>query len=29
MNVRTICLSILYDGESTGYEIRKLSVDGE
>src|SRR5690349_19977031 len=29
MNVRTICLSILYEGESTGYEIRKLSVEGE
>ncbi|MEO6012758.1 MAG: PadR family transcriptional regulator [Devosia sp.] len=29
MNVRTICLSILFDGESTGYEIRKLSVEGE
>ncbi len=29
MNVRTICLAILYEGESTGYEIRKLSVEGE
>ena len=29
MNVRTICLAILYDGESTGYEIRKLSTEGE
>ena len=29
MNVRTICLSILFDGEATGYEIRKLSVEGE
>jgi PadR family transcriptional regulator AphA len=29
MNVRTICLSILYEGDSTGYEIRKLSVEGE
>lgn len=29
MNVRTICLSILYEGESTGYEIRKLSIEGE
>ena len=29
MNVRTICLAILYGGESTGYEIRKLSVEGE
>lgn len=29
MNARTLCLSILYDGEATGYEIRKLSVEGE
>ncbi len=29
MNVRTICLAILYDEEATGYEIRKLSVEGE
>jgi PadR family transcriptional regulator, regulatory protein AphA len=29
MNVRTICLAILFDGEATGYEIRKLSVEGE
>ena len=29
MNVRSICLAILYDGEATGYEIRKLSVEGE
>src|SRR5690606_29410087 len=29
MNVRTICLAILYECESTGYEIRKLSVEGE
>lgn len=29
MNVRNICLAILYDCESTGYEIRKLSVEGE
>lgn len=29
MNVKTICLAILYDGEATGYEIRKLSVEGE
>lgn len=29
MNVRTICLAILYDDEATGYEIRKLSVEGE
>lgn len=29
MNVRTLCLSILYEGESTGYEIRQLCVEGE
>ena len=29
MNVRTVCLAILYDGDSTGYEIRKLSTEGE
>ncbi|HEV7276223.1 MAG TPA: PadR family transcriptional regulator [Devosiaceae bacterium] len=29
MNVRTICLAILYEGEATGYEIRKLSVEGD
>lgn len=29
MNVRTVCLAILFDGEATGYEIRKLSVEGE
>jgi PadR family transcriptional regulator AphA len=29
MNVRTLCLSILYDGDSTGYDIRKLCVEGE
>jgi len=29
MNVRTVCLAILYEGDSTGYEIRKLSVEGE
>jgi PadR family transcriptional regulator, regulatory protein AphA len=29
MNVKTICLAILFDGEATGYEIRKLSVEGE
>jgi PadR family transcriptional regulator AphA len=29
MNVRTICLAILYDGEASGYEIRKLSVEGD
>lgn len=29
MNVKTLCLAILYDGDATGYEIRKLSTDGE
>ena len=29
MNVRTLCLSILFDGEATGYEIRRLCVEGE
>ncbi len=29
MNVRTICLAVLFDGDSTGYEIRKLVVEGE
>lgn len=29
MNVRTVCLSILYEGNATGYEIRRLCVEGE
>lgn len=29
MNVRTLCLSILYEGEATGYEIRRLCIEGE
>lgn len=29
MNVRTLCLSILHDGDATGYEIRRMSVEGE
>src|SRR5690606_8879791 len=29
MNVRTICLAILHEGEASGYEIRKLLVEGE
>lgn len=29
MNVRTLCLSILYEGEATGYEIRRLCVEGD
>ena len=28
MNVRTLCLAILGCGDSTGYEIRKLSTEG-
>lgn len=29
MNVRTLCLAILYFGDATGYEIKKLSMDGK
>lgn len=29
MNVKTLCLSILYDGEATGYEIRRMCIEGE
>jgi len=29
MNVRTLCLAILNFGEATGYEIKKLSVEGK
>lgn len=29
MNVRTLCLSILYTQDASGYEIRKLSTEGE
>ena len=29
MNVRTICLAILSFGEASGYEIRKLSTEGD
>ena len=29
MNVRTLCLAILYLGDSTGYEIKKLSMEGK
>lgn len=29
MNVRTLCLSVLFEGEATGYEIRRMCVDGE
>lgn len=28
MNVRTLCLGILYFGEATGYEIRKTASEG-
>ena len=29
MNVATLCLAILHEGETTGYEIRKSSTEGE
>lgn len=29
MNIQTLCLSILYDKDATGYEIRQLSTKGE
>jgi len=29
MNVRTLCLSILFEEDATGYEIRRSSVEGE
>ena len=29
MNVRTICLAILTQGETTGYDIRKRSTEGD
>jgi PadR family transcriptional regulator AphA len=29
MNVRTLCLSILFECDATGYEIRRSSVEGE
>lgn len=29
MNARTLCLAILYFGDATGYEIRKLSTEGK
>lgn len=29
MNVRTLCLSILFEDEATGYEIRRRCVEGE
>ena len=29
MNVRTLCLSVLYEGEATGYDIRRKCAEGE
>ncbi len=29
MNVRTLCLAILNFGDATGYEIKKLSIEGK
>ena len=29
MNVKTLCLAILHKHETTGYEIRKMSTEGE
>ncbi len=29
MNVATLCLAILHEGETTGYEIRKSSTEGD
>lgn len=29
MNVKTLCLAILYDNDVTGYDIRKMSTEGE
>jgi PadR family transcriptional regulator, regulatory protein AphA len=29
MNVRTLCLSVLYEEDATGYDIRRMCVDGE
>lgn len=29
VNVRSLCLAILYFGEATGYEIKKMSVEGK
>lgn len=29
MNIRTLCLAILHEADATGYEIKKLSVDGK
>jgi len=29
MNVTTLCLAILFQGEATGYEIKKMSTEGK
>lgn len=29
MNIRNVCLAILFDGDASGYEIRKKSTEGE
>lgn len=29
MNVRTLCLSVLYECEATGYDIRRMCTEGE
>ena len=29
MSIRTLCLAILHSGDATGYEIKKLSVEGK
>lgn len=29
MNIRNVCLAILFDGNASGYEIRKKSTEGE
>lgn len=29
MNVKTLCLSILYDGEASGYDIRRMCTEEE
>ena len=28
MNVRTLCLSILYEEEASGYDIRRMCTEG-
>ena len=29
MNVKTLCLSILYNGDASGYDIRRMCTDEE